>query len=97
MKVAERDELLIRLDVKMGLCLETLDKQEKHLAHLNNKVVDNRLNIDRNHNRIGVLEDMAQNGTSLRLSRKQVATGSAGAGGVGIMLLMALGKISGWW
>lgn len=97
MKPTERDDLLIRLDVRTENIEKITEKQEKHLAHLNSKVIENRLNIDRNHNRVSVLEQIAQNGTPLRLSRKQVATGGASVVGLATVVVMAIGKISGWW
>ena len=101
MKPAERDELLVRVDERVENIERTTDKQEKHLANLNQKVAKNVLNIDRNYNRINTLEELCEklieSGVPLRLTRKQVASGGTGVISIIVMLLVALGKTLGWW
>ena len=101
MKPAERDDLLIRLDVRTENIEKTTDKQEKHLARLNGRVIDNRINVDRNYRRLNTLEDLVdkvvQNGVPLKLSRKQVLGGGTGLAGVVVALLVAFGNAQGWW
>lgn len=97
MNEAERDELLIRLDEKSNNTYKLVEKQERHLAELNKQVAKNLLNIDRNHNRLTDVEDNLAGGVYLKLSKKQTATGSISVATIVIMVIVALGKVLGWW
>ncbi|KKN72625.1 hypothetical protein LCGC14_0408670 [marine sediment metagenome] len=93
MNSSERDALLVRLDERTEQNLRLTEKQEEHLSKLNEKVVKNALNIDRNHNRLSTLEG----GVSVRLSKKQVAGSSAGVVTLLALLVTTIGKMLGWW
>ena len=97
MKPQERDELLIRLDERTEHTDELVEKQEKHLATLNERTAKSEMNIDRNHNRLTDIEGQLKEGLALKLSRKQVASGGVGIASVIVMVLVALGKTLGWW
>ncbi len=97
MKPSERDELLIRLDERTANIYKLSEKQEKHLSELNEQVGKNVLNIDRNHNRLTDVEGNIAGGVSLKLSKKQITTGSVSIGTILLMLAIAAGKILGWW
>jgi len=93
----ERDELLIRLDERVGTVLITTQKQERHLAELNGRTTDSHVMANKNSNRLDVLENIAANGFQLKLNRKQVAVGGGGFAGAAIMMIVAFGKSIGWW
>ena len=93
MKASERDELLIRLDVRTENIEKITEKQEQHLTTLNNKVSKNLLNIDRNDKRLHQLE----NGVNLKFSKKQLATGGTGLITLLTFIIISIGKVLGWW
>ena len=97
MKPIERDELLIRLDERVARNLILTEKQEQHLLKLNESVSKNVLHINLNHNRLNTLENIVSNGFQLKLNRKQMATGGVGFGSIILMILVATGKLLGWW
>ena len=97
LKPSERDDLLIRLDERSRNTYHLMEKQERHLATLNEKVAHNQMNIDRNHNRVTVVEESLKVGLPLRVSKKQVAGGSSAIVTVMALTLGAMGKILGWW
>lgn len=97
MKQAERDELLIRLDVRTENIEKTTESQEKHLSGLNEKVAKNILNIDRNDKRLKGVEQVLNGGVSLKFSRKQIAGGGISIVTVIGLGIIAIGKIFGWW
>jgi len=93
MKPLERDELLVRLDEKSNNIYHLVEKQERHLAELNNKVAKNVLNIDRNSNRIASLENLITSGVSLKLNKRQVTIGSAGVIAIITTIVAVLDKV----
>jgi len=97
MKPAERDDLLIRLDEKTNNIYKLTEKQEQHLATLNEKVTKNQLDISKNVSRIAMLDDSVREGVPVRLSRKQVTTGGVGIVSLLSLVLVTVGKVLGWW
>lgn len=97
MKPLQRDELLGRLDERTNNIYKLVEKQERHLAKLNENVGKNTLNIDRNHNRLTDVESSLAGGISLKLSRKQTATGGVSIATILIMVVVGVGKVLGWW
>ena len=93
MNVAERDELLIRLDEKTANIYNLTEKQERHLSQLNDKVSKNVLNIALNEHKIEALE----NGVYLRLNRGQMAVGGGTILSLICAAVIAIGKTIGWW
>jgi len=95
MKVAERDELLIRLDERRKDIVILSEKQEKHLAVLNNRTAKLEMNVDRNHNRLLTLENLAANGFVLKVNKKQMAGGGSLIGAI-VVVVLAICKGLGW-
>ena len=95
MKPGERDELLGRLDERSANTYSLVEKQEKHLAKLNDKVGKNTLNIDRNHNRLTDVEKVLTDGVSLKFTKKQVIGASSGGVAVIVGILAAVCKLLG--
>ena len=93
----KRDELLIRLDEKMKYTCELTEKQESHLAKLNDRTRKSEMNIDRNHNRLTTIENILTTGMPLRLNKKQMAGSGASLVTLLVLVITAVGKIIGWW
>ncbi len=97
MKPSERDELLGRLDERTDNTLKLVERQEKHMSQINDKVSKNQINIDRNHNRLTDVESHLSGGLSIKFSKKQKASGGVGIASLVALVLTALGKVLGWW
>jgi len=94
MKPTERDSLLIRLDERSKNIYNLSEKQERHLAELNNKVAKNVADIAVNCSR---LDYLTTNSVSVRLSRKQVIVGGSSVAPFVALVLIELGKLLNWW
>jgi len=93
MRPNERDDLLIRLDERTINIYKLTEAQESHLRELNQRVSKNVLHIDRNDKRLLHLEE----GVNLKFTKKQIAAGSGSIMTVVATLIVAIGKIAGWW
>lgn len=93
MEPAARDELLIRLDERTANIFSLVEKQERHLAQLNEKVASNVLDIAANSSKIQNLE---QSGIAIKFTRKQVAVGGSGIVTIIVLVLVELAKLIGW-
>lgn len=96
MKPTERDELLIRVDERTKNTLDLVEKQEKHLRQLNDKVAENATNIAVNKSKIGSLEEYGIP-AKISISKKQAAVGGGGLATLIVLVLVELGNSAGWW
>ena len=92
MRPQDRDELLVRVDEKTKYIADLSEKQEKHLASLNDKVATNVVNLAKHNERIKNIE-LSSN---LRLTRPQLAIGGGGIVTILATLLLTLAKAMGW-
>ena len=97
MNVAERDDLLIRMDERQKQIFDMNMMQERHLSELNAKVVHNVIKIAANEGRILTVERILEQGVPLKLTKKQIAAGGGSILTVVSSLVLAAGKLAGWW
>ena len=97
MDAKSRDELLIRMDERQKQIFNTNMLQEKHLSDLNSKVVHNVVKITTNENKILNIERILEEGIPLKLTKKQMVAGSGSIVTIVASLLLAVGKLVGWW
>jgi len=97
MDAKSRDELLIRMDERQKQIFNMNMLQEKHLSDLNSKVVHNVVKITTNENKILNIERILDEGIPLKLTKKQVVAGSGSIVTIVASLLLAVGKLVGWW
>jgi hypothetical protein len=97
MNPEERDELLIRLDERTKVIKKLNEQQDAKLILLNGQVLQNSQRIADNVYQIGNIKDRLSEGMPLKVTRGQYATGGAGLVGLLIPILVAVGRILGWW
>ncbi|MBU0650739.1 hypothetical protein KKC59_02400 [bacterium] len=97
MDAKSRDELLIRMDERQKQIFNMNMLQEKHLSDLNSKVVHNVVKITTNENKILNIERILDEGIPLKLTKKQIVAGSGSIVTIVASLLLAVGKLVGWW
>ncbi|HUV46150.1 MAG TPA: hypothetical protein VMW45_03675 [Dehalococcoidia bacterium] len=85
-----RDELLIRLDERTNNIWTLTEKQEEHLAKINN-------HLDDHSKRLTIAETQLAERTSSKVSKKAVAGYGGGTAVVVSTLVLAIGQIMGWW
>ena len=97
LKPGERDELLIRMDERQKQIYDMNMQQEKHLSDLNSKVVHNIVKLANHSEKIFTIEKILEQGVPLKLTKKQMAAGGGSVLTIVGSLLIALGKLAGWW
>ena len=88
--LTEKDELLIRLDERTANIYHLTEKQEAHLMELNDRV-------GKNSSRLDILEIISEHGMNVRFNKKQMAGGGISLVTFMALVLVAAGKILGWW
>jgi len=93
MNESQRDELLIRLDERTITIREISTKNEKHLADLNNKVVENARNIAL----LAGRTDNLERGLTVKFTKTQGIAGGVGISSIAGSVILLVGKSLGWW
>jgi len=96
MNETERDELLIRMDERQKAIYTITLNQETHLAKLNSKVADHVLKIAFNQEKISNIEKFIENGIPVRFTKKQYTAAGISAMTLISTLIIAVGKMIGW-
>ena len=94
MKPAERDDLLIRLDERTCNIWVLTERQEKHLAELNNSVAKNTQRLTAVETKV---DERTNSSSQIRLSKKAKGVGVVGIIGVVMMATLEIGQAIGWW
>jgi len=90
MKPKERDDLLIRLDERVGYMRDdALPAIVEHLAKINN-------HLDDHSKRLVIVETKVNERTTSKVSKKAIA-GYGGTGSAIVMIIYGVGKLAGWW
>lgn len=93
MKPKERDDLLIRLDERTNNIWTLTEKQEEHLAKIND-------HLDDHSKRLVIAETQIKERTISPVVKKMSKKAMTGYGGIAITvitLLYYLGQARGWW